>query len=123
MRRFLAFAATAMSAVLLAGCSGSPQATPVVPSVMPSPPSGLESFYSQPAAWSNCGNADCMLDVHGQPLGSHSTNPVPLVVIDSARNKRKLKRTTGTLANVAATFLATLGLAAPSFMDESLVEI
>ena len=61
MRRFLAFAATAMSAVLLAGCSGSPQATPVVPSVMPSPPSGLESFYSQPAAWSNCGNADCML--------------------------------------------------------------
>ena len=61
MRRFLAFAATAMSAVLLAGCAGSPQATPVVPSVMPSPPSGLESFYSQPAAWSNCGNADCML--------------------------------------------------------------
>lgn len=69
------------------------------------------------------GNADCMLDVHGQPLGSHSTNPVPLVVIDSARKKRKFKRTTGTLANVAATFLATLGLAAPSFMDESLVEI
>ena len=61
MRRLPTFAATAMSVVLLAGCSGTPQVTPVVPSVMPSPPSGLESFYSQPAAWSNCGNADCML--------------------------------------------------------------
>lgn len=61
MRRLLAFAAAAMSVVLVAGCSGAPEVTPVVPSVMPSPPSGLESFYSQPATWRNCGNADCML--------------------------------------------------------------
>ncbi len=68
------------------------------------------------------GNADRMLDEHNKPIGSHSTNPVPLLVIDAHR-KHKLKRTTGTLANVAATYLATLGLAAPSFLDESLVEI
>ncbi|MGI9136826.1 MAG: alpha/beta hydrolase [Candidatus Nanopelagicales bacterium] len=28
---------------------------------MPSAPTGLETFYSQPATWRNCGNADCML--------------------------------------------------------------
>jgi pimeloyl-ACP methyl ester carboxylesterase len=28
---------------------------------MPGAPTGLESFYSQPATWRNCGNADCML--------------------------------------------------------------
>ncbi len=61
MRRPLSLAAAALSAVFLAGCSGAPAATPVMASVMPSPPSGLESFYSQPATWRNCGNADCML--------------------------------------------------------------
>jgi pimeloyl-ACP methyl ester carboxylesterase len=61
MTRLLALAAAAVSAVLIAGCAGAPQSTPVIPSVMPSAPSGLESFYSQPATWRNCGNADCML--------------------------------------------------------------
>jgi 2,3-bisphosphoglycerate-independent phosphoglycerate mutase len=69
------------------------------------------------------GNADRMLDDQGKPLGSHSSNPVPLLVIDATGKKPEFKRTTGTLANVAATYLATLGMAAPSFMDESLVEI
>lgn len=69
------------------------------------------------------GNADRMLDDQGKPLGSHSSNPVPLLVIDARGKRPEFKRTTGTLANVAATYLATLGMAAPSFMDESLVEI
>ena len=69
------------------------------------------------------GNADRMLDQQGKPVGSHSTNPVPLLVIGSGQHQKRLTRTTGTLANVAATFLATLGLTAPSFMDESLIEI
>ncbi|RZI44843.1 hypothetical protein EGT07_05400 [Herbaspirillum sp. HC18] len=69
------------------------------------------------------GNADRMLDDQGKPLGSHSPNPVPLLVIAAGGRMPKFKRTTGTLANVAATYLATLGLAAPSFMDASLVEI
>lgn len=69
------------------------------------------------------GNADRMLDENGKPFASHSLNPVPLLVVDAAGKARKLRRTTGTLANVAATFLATLGFAAPSFMDESLIEI
>ena len=69
------------------------------------------------------GNADRMIDANGKPVGSHSINPVPLLVIDANKKKRTLKNTTGTLANVAATFLATLGLTAPSFMDESLIEM
>jgi len=69
------------------------------------------------------GNADRMLDHDGKPVGSHSTNPVPLLVIGSGAHKHALKSNTGTLANVAATFLATLGLTAPSFMDESLIDV
>jgi 2,3-bisphosphoglycerate-independent phosphoglycerate mutase len=69
------------------------------------------------------GNADRMADDQGRPLGSHSTNPVPLLVVDATGKKREFKRTTGTLANVAATYLATLGIAAPSYMDESLIEL
>jgi 2,3-bisphosphoglycerate-independent phosphoglycerate mutase len=69
------------------------------------------------------GNADRMLDEHGKPFASHSLNPVPLFVVDATGKARKLRRTRGTLANVAATFLATLGFSAPSFMDESLIEI
>jgi len=60
MRRGIAVVAVAMSALLLAACSTSPAVTPVVPSVMPTPPADLSAFYSQPARWHNCGNADCM---------------------------------------------------------------
>jgi 2,3-bisphosphoglycerate-independent phosphoglycerate mutase len=69
------------------------------------------------------GNADRMLDQQGKPVGSHSTNPVPLLVIRSEAQQKPLKSKAGTLANVAATFLATLGLTAPSFMDESLIDV
>jgi len=55
-----AFVAAALSALLLAACSTSAAVTPVLPSVMPTPPAGLAAFYEQPANWHNCGNADCM---------------------------------------------------------------
>lgn len=61
MRRIALITATAVLAIVLAACSNTPLVTPVSPSVMPSPPQGLESFYAQPATWRNCGNADCML--------------------------------------------------------------
>lgn len=61
MRIPVAIATAMTSALLLAACSESPVVSPILPSVMPSAPAGLESFYSQPATWRNCGNADCML--------------------------------------------------------------
>ena len=60
MRRLISAAALVTTAVVLAACSGSPEVTPVLPSVMPTPPAELSSFYEQPAKWHNCGNADCM---------------------------------------------------------------
>jgi len=59
--RFASITVTALSAIALAACSNTPVVAPVQPSVLPSAPAGLESFYSQPATWRNCGNADCML--------------------------------------------------------------
>lgn len=59
-RRAGVLAAAVTVGLLLAGCSNSPAIVPVLPSVMPTPPAGLESFYEQPARWHNCGNADCM---------------------------------------------------------------
>lgn len=61
MWRFAGFSVIACSALLLAACSATPVVTPVLPSVMPTPPSDLSVYYEQPAKWSNCGNADCML--------------------------------------------------------------
>ena len=74
MRRLAGAAAVLLSSLLLAGCSSSTVVAPVLPSVMPSAPPGLESFYSQPATWRNCGNADCMLVKvpldYADPLGA-----------------------------------------------------
>ncbi len=61
------------------------------------------------------GNADCMLTPDGEPLGSHSANPVPLVV-ESRHGGMPLHGVTGPLALVAPVFLATLGLPAPRSM-------
>ncbi len=49
-----------LAALLLAACANSPAVTPVLPSVMPTPPAELAAFYEQPARWHNCGDADCM---------------------------------------------------------------
>lgn len=67
------------------------------------------------------GNADMMLDLAGKPIGSHSKNPVPLAVINTTDSKFKLVHQHGTLANVAATMLTTLGVTPPSLMEPSLV--
>lgn len=60
MRRWHAASLTLVASLMLTGCSGSPTIAPVLPSVMPTPPVDLASFYEQPANWHNCGNADCM---------------------------------------------------------------
>ena len=58
------------------------------------------------------GNADVMIDpVTGQPHTAHTTNPVPLMIIDGADSAL---RTGGALCDVGPTALAMLGLAIPS---------
>jgi 2,3-bisphosphoglycerate-independent phosphoglycerate mutase len=64
---------------------------------------------------SDHGNAEFMADpATGQPHTAHTTNPVPLIMVDP--NFKGRLRSGGTLADVAPTFLAMLGISAPREM-------
>jgi 2,3-bisphosphoglycerate-independent phosphoglycerate mutase len=74
------------------------------------------------------GNADLMVDpVTGQPHTAHTTNPVPLVVIDP--DETVPLRSGGALCDVGPTALALLGLSLPAeitgrdLRDRSLVPV
>lgn len=59
------------------------------------------------------GNADVMVDpVTGQPHTAHTTNPVPLVILDP--DEAAPLRTGGALCDVGPTILALLGLPQPA---------
>jgi 2,3-bisphosphoglycerate-independent phosphoglycerate mutase len=62
------------------------------------------------------GNAELMFDEKtGQPHTAHTTNPVPLILVD--RNKRYgALRGGGVLSNVAPTILTILGIEKPAEM-------
>jgi 2,3-bisphosphoglycerate-independent phosphoglycerate mutase len=59
------------------------------------------------------GNADHMLEEDGSPNTAHSMNPVPLVVTAEVGALRE----EGTLADVAPTVVALLGLEQPEQMS------
>lgn len=67
------------------------------------------------------GNADEMLDEEtGEMITSHSTNPVPFILVSKSINK--LNRSEGSLPDIAPTMLQMLGLEIPDEMTgESLV--
>lgn len=67
------------------------------------------------------GNADQMTDDAGGPFNSHSPHPVPLLAIPAAGGKVAWHTGIGTLAHVAPTFLALLGIEQPALMAEPLV--
>jgi 2,3-bisphosphoglycerate-independent phosphoglycerate mutase len=71
---------------------------------------------------SDHGNADTMIDAEGRPFGSHSTSPVPLMVAPAPGAQLQQGARTGSLANVAATFLTALGLDPPDWMAASLIQ-
>ena len=58
------------------------------------------------------GNAEQMLEPDGRPSTAHSLNPVPLIV--TARGVRLAPQ--GSLADVAPTILALLGIRKPAEM-------
>jgi 2,3-bisphosphoglycerate-independent phosphoglycerate mutase len=71
---------------------------------------------------SDHGNADLMIDSDGRPIGSHSDRPVPFVVVSEPPGKFGWLKKTGSLANVAASLLTTIGVRPSPSMAASLVE-
>lgn len=61
------------------------------------------------------GNAETMLDAANRAQTAHSTNPVPLIWIESGQKGRGL-RETGILADIAPTLLALWGMDQPQEM-------
>jgi 2,3-bisphosphoglycerate-independent phosphoglycerate mutase len=69
------------------------------------------------------GNADVMVDKQGRPMGSHSSNNVPLLAIPCNGKPVNWQNKTGVLTNVAASFLALLEIQSPNGMSESLISL
>lgn len=72
------------------------------------------------------GNADKMVADDGEPFTAHTTNPVPLILIDESGSGFSLRDATstgqGALCNIAPTLLQMIGLARPAQMTaESLL--
>jgi 2,3-bisphosphoglycerate-independent phosphoglycerate mutase len=62
------------------------------------------------------GNLEEMTNADGTPNGSHTTNPVPFLLVDPRAPSRPCVRN-GSLADIAPTVLHALGIAQPSAMD------
>ena len=68
------------------------------------------------------GNAEQMTFDDGSPCTSHTTNPVPFILVGDKFESAKLKKT-GALCDVAPTLLDVMGVAKPEEMEgESLIE-
>ena len=65
------------------------------------------------------GNAELMFDKDGNKITSHTTNPVPFILVSEKYKKIKLKKG-GSLANIAATVLKLLNLQVPDNFGKSL---
>ncbi len=68
------------------------------------------------------GNADCMIADDGTPFTAHTTNPVPLILVDGAKKGYQLKQERGALANISPTLLEMMNIPIPAEMTaESLL--
>lgn len=68
------------------------------------------------------GNCEQMVGPDGEPFTAHTTNPVPLILVDDMRKEAKV-RTGGRLCDLAPTLLALMGLPVPEEMSgRSLLE-
>ena len=75
--------------------------------------SALENHYSS-IIIADHGNSDVMINEDGSPNTAHTTNPVPIIVVD----KDISSVANGILANIAPTVLHLLGIDKPSIMNE-----
>lgn len=62
-----------------------------------------------------CSNAEEMLNEHGKPKTSHTTNKVPFVMANAPAGW-SLKKQDGVLGDVAPTVLEVMGLGQPEEM-------
>lgn len=69
------------------------------------------------------GNADVMVDDQGRPMGSHSSNNVPMLAIPCDGKTVNWQQDSGVLTNVAASFLTLLGTEYPNTMSKSLITL
>ncbi len=60
------------------------------------------------------GNSEMMINPDGSPNTAHTTNPVPVIVVDKTINSVK----NGILANMAPTVLKLMGIEKPPIMNE-----
>ena len=63
------------------------------------------------------GNADYMIDENNKECKSHSTNPVPFILMSNENNKNYLLRQKGNLADIAPTILDLLKIKIPEEMN------
>ena len=74
---------------------------------------GLKNGYTS-VIIADHGNAECMIKPDGSAHTAHTTNPVPLILVDPDRKNIR----EGILANIAATILEILGIPKPDEMTE-----
>lgn len=66
------------------------------------------------------GNAEQMVDPETlEPFTAHTTNPVPVILVDEERRNVSLRREGGRLADLAPTLLELMGLPQPPEMTGS----
>ena len=65
------------------------------------------------------GNAEYMIDEKGNKVTSHTSNPVPVYIVNENNPKVKIKKGKS-IANIAPTVLKLLGLEIPKTMIEPL---
>jgi 2,3-bisphosphoglycerate-independent phosphoglycerate mutase len=75
---------------------------------------GLEHGYST-LVIADHGNCDTMINPDGSPNTAHTTNPVPLILVDPDRKKIH----DGVLGDIAPTILEILDIPAPELMTRS----
>ena len=74
---------------------------------------GLENGYTS-IIIADHGNAECMVKPDGSIHTAHTTNPVPLILVDKDRKHIK----SGILANIAPSILEIMGIEKPEVMTE-----
>ncbi len=65
------------------------------------------------------GNAEEMIDKNGNKITSHTTNPVPMILVSEKHKNAKLKKDKS-ISSIAATILKLLDIEAPATYDEPL---
>jgi len=75
---------------------------------------GLENGYST-LVIADHGNCDTMMNPDGSPNTAHTTNPVPLILVDSEIQKIK----DGILGDIAPTILHLIGVEKPEAMTQN----